>query len=196
MRLALRLVALSVIAVVVTGAGTFVYQSATAAAPSFSEVLRESGSALSQADGLLPDDATVFDDKYAGVAKLDPDLLAALRTAAGVAAKDGVQLYVNSGWRSRIYQNELLSEAVAEFGSMKEATRWVATADTSPHVAGEAVDIGPPQAATWLSEQGAAYGICQIYRNEPWHFELRLTAMNTGCPRMYADPTQDPRMQN
>src|SRR5690242_14067353 len=162
MRLVLRLVAFSLIAVAVIGAGTFAYQSATAAAPSFSEVLHGSGSALSQADGLLPDDATVFDDQYAGVASLDSDLLAALRAAANVAAKDGVQLYVNSGWRSRNYQTELLSEAVTEYGSMKEAAKWVATADTSPHVAGEAVDIGPPQAASWLSDHGEAFGLCQI----------------------------------
>jgi uncharacterized protein YndB with AHSA1/START domain len=37
------------------------------------------------------------------------------------------------------------------------------------------------------------YGLCQIYRNEPWHCELRRAAIDRGCPRMYADPTQDPK---
>jgi D-alanyl-D-alanine carboxypeptidase len=46
----------------------------------------------------------------------------------------------------------------------------------------------------WLSEHGAAYGLCQIYRNEPWHFELRPEAIESGCPRMFPDPTHDPRM--
>ena len=46
----------------------------------------------------------------------------------------------------------------------------------------------------WLSEHGAAYGLCQIYRNEPWHFELRPRAIESGCPPMYPDPTHDPRM--
>jgi hypothetical protein len=62
-------------------------------------------------------------------------------------------------------------------------------------VSGDAVDIGPSDAATWLSEHGAVYGLCQIYGNEPWHYELRPEAIANGCPATYADPTQDPRMQ-
>jgi D-alanyl-D-alanine carboxypeptidase len=151
--------------------------------------------ALGEADGALPDGVTVFDDGYPGVAKLDPDLLQALREAATDAADDGVKFYVNSGWRSPQYQDQLLREAVSKYGSEEEAARWVATADTSPHVSGDAVDIGHSDATAWLSEHGAEYGLCQIYRNEPWHYELRTTAIDRGCPRMYADPTQDPRMQ-
>jgi hypothetical protein len=49
--------------------------------------------------------------------------------------------------------------------------------------------------AAWLLKHGAEYGLCQIYRNEPWHYELRPAAIEQGCPRMYADPTHDPRMQ-
>ena len=62
-------------------------------------------------------------------------------------------------------------------------------------MSGDAVDIGPSDAAAWLSEHGAAYGLCQIYGNEPWHYELRPEAGDQGCPAMYADPTHDPRMQ-
>jgi hypothetical protein len=62
-------------------------------------------------------------------------------------------------------------------------------------VSGDAVDIGPSAAAAWLSEHGAAYGLCRIYGNEPWHYELRPEATERGCPPMYADPTHDPRMQ-
>ena len=40
-----------------------------------------------------------------------------------------------------------------------------------------------------------AYGLCQIYDNESWHYELRPEAIDRGCPPMYADPTHDPRMQ-
>jgi D-alanyl-D-alanine carboxypeptidase len=71
----------------------------------------------------------------------------------------------------------------------------VATPDTSAHVSGDAVDIGPSAAAAWLSEHGAEYGLCRIYGNEPWHYELRPEARDHGCPGMYADPTHDPRMQ-
>ncbi|MCA9858135.1 MAG: M15 family metallopeptidase [Thermomicrobiales bacterium] len=151
--------------------------------------------AVTRDDGLLPDGVTVFDNNYPGVTNLDPDLLRALRRAATDAADGGIAFYVTSGWRSPEYQNQLLHEAIAEYGSEEEAARWVATANTSAHVSGDAVDIGPSDAMAWLSEYGAAYGLCQIYGNEPWHFELRPEAIERGCPPMYADPTEDPRMQ-
>ena len=137
----------------------------------------------------------MFDDEYPGVANLDPSLLKALRRAATDAAKASVEFQVNSGWRSPEYQEQLLREAVSEYGSEAEAARWVSTAKTSAHVSGDAVDIGPVAAAAWLSKHGAFYGLCQIYRNESWHYELRPKASSGGCPPMYADPTHDPRMQ-
>jgi zinc D-Ala-D-Ala carboxypeptidase len=129
------------------------------------------------------------------VANLDPDLLAALSQAATDAADEGVEVIVESGWRSPEHQEQLLQEAVSEYGSEEEAARWVASPDTSPHVSGDAVDIGPSAARAWLAEHGAEYGLCRIYGNEPWHYELRPEAIDQGCPPMYADPTQDPRMQ-
>ena len=130
-----------------------------------------------------------------GAGNLDRALVGALRQAATDAAYDGVELYVKSGWRSPEYQQQLLQEAISKYGSEEEAARWVATPETSPHVSGDAVDIGPLAATAWLSEHGAAYGLCQIYSNEPWHYELRPEAIDHGCPPMYADPTHDPRMQ-
>ena len=150
--------------------------------------------ALGEAEGAVPDGATVFDDGIPGVANLDPALLGALRQAATDAAAGGVELVVDSGWRSPAYQAQLLREAVAEYGSEREAARWVATPDTSAHVSGDAVDLGPA-AAAWLSEHGAAYGLCRIYGNEPWIYELRREAVDHGCPPVYPDPTHDPRMQ-
>ena len=147
------------------------------------------------ADGGDPGPATVFDDEVPAVANLDPDLLAALRRAADAAAQDGVRLVVNSGWRPPEHQERLRREAVSKYGSEEEAARWVATAETSPHVSGDAVDVGPSDAAAWLSGHGAAHGLCQIYGNEPWHYELRPEAADHGCPPMYPDPTHDPRMQ-
>ena len=82
-----------------------------------------------------------------------------------------------------------------KYGSEEEAARWVATPSTSAHVSGDAVDIGRSDATAWLSEHGAEYGLCQIYSNEPWHYELRPAAVDHGCPPMYADPTHDPRTQ-
>jgi D-alanyl-D-alanine carboxypeptidase len=149
---------------------------------------------LGSADGVVRGDTTVFSDVPA-VANLAPDLVAALRHAATVAAESGVEFHVNSGWRSRRYQEQLLQQAISKYGPRSFAARWVATPNTSPHVSGEAIDIGDHEAVAWLSEHGARFGLCQIYDNEPWHFELRSAAVEHGCPPTYADPTHDPRMQ-
>lgn len=182
--------ALTIVVLAILG---FEYLQGFSVAPIFSN---QNDLATSESGGDLPDGVRVFDDQYAGVANLDPDLLRAVREAAADAeAERGIKFTVNSGWRSPAYQDQLLSEAVSKYGTVEEASRWVATADTSSHVSGDAIDIGGPQAANWLSEHGAAYGLCQTYLNEPWHYELHVEASQVGCPQMYADPTHDPRMQ-
>jgi D-alanyl-D-alanine carboxypeptidase len=187
---------LVVIAAVAAALGYQLPASSSSTPASPIDVFRgEDRGALGEADSAVPDGTTVFDDEIPGVANLDPDLLAALRQAASDAADDGVEFVVESGWRSPEYQDQLLREAVSEYGSEEEAARWVATAETSAHVSGDAVDIGPSEAAAWLSMHGAQYGLCQTYGNEPWHYELRPEAVDGGCPAMYADPTDDPRMQ-
>ena len=147
-------------------------------------------------DGSLNEnEVTVFDTAHPAVARLNAALLEALQAAANEAAAEDITLYVNSGWRSPRLQERLLEEAVAEYGSREEALRWVATPERSAHVSGDAVDIGPFDASYWLSYNGAQYGICQIYANEGWHFELRPDAVERGCPELYTDPTEDPRMR-
>ncbi|ROP42209.1 M15 family metallopeptidase [Saccharothrix texasensis] len=156
---------------------------------------RPDPSAGRREQGAVPHPVTVFDDETPAVANLRPELLGALRRAATAAAADGVEVLVNGGWRSPEYQERLFREAVAKYGSAGEAARWVASPGTSAHVSGDAVDLGPPAARAWLSEHGAEHGLCQVYRNEPWHYELRPEAVVDGCPPMYADPTHDPRMR-
>jgi zinc D-Ala-D-Ala carboxypeptidase len=192
-----RILVAGLLVVIATIAAALGYQaSSSSRAASPIDVLgSEHRGALGEADGAVPDGTTVFDDEIPGVANLDPALLGALRQAATDAADDGVEFHVDSGWRSPKYQEQLFQEAVSKYGSEKEAARWVATPNASAHVSGDAVDIGPSDATAWLSEHGAKYGLCQIYRNEPWHYELRPEAIDHGCPPMYADPTHDPRMQ-
>jgi D-alanyl-D-alanine carboxypeptidase len=196
-RRAPRLVLVGLALVTAAIIGTLGDRSVSSSAASFRDVARgDQHGALGEADGLVPPDgASVFDDEIPALANLDPSLLKALRRAATDAAEDGVEFQVNSGWRSPEYQEQLLRQAVSEYGSEEEAARWVGTASTSAHVSGDAVDIGPFDATAWLSEHGAHNGLCQIYRNESWHYELRPEATSRGCPPMYADPTHDPRMQ-
>jgi hypothetical protein len=176
-------------------AGVFIHQTLAVSSVPVASTGGAQDQALGAADGAVGQGVTVFDDEVPAVVNLDPALLRALRAAAKDAASDGVVFYVNSGWRSPAYQEHLLRQAVAKYGSAEEAARWVATPQTSPHVSGHAIDIGRSDATAWLSKYGAAYGLCQIYDNEPWHYELRPEAIEHGCPPRYADPTHDPRMQ-
>jgi zinc D-Ala-D-Ala carboxypeptidase len=156
------------------------------------------GASSGSPDGEIPtgEHIPLSDVDHPALANLDPDLLSAVqRAAADARAEDDIPFYVTSGWRSPEYQARLLSEAITQYGSEAEARRWVSTPETSLHVSGDAIDIGDFDATYWLSQHGAAYGLCQIYANERWHFELRPDAVTGGCPRQYLDPTEDPRMQ-
>jgi D-alanyl-D-alanine carboxypeptidase len=154
-------------------------------------------SAPSEADGVIRDgdQPTVFDVDRVAVGNLDPALLTALQRAAGDAEHDGITLRVNSGWRTPALQERMLQDAIVQYGSEAEARRWVATPETSEHVTGAAVDLGPFPALDWLAQRGWRYGLCQIYANESWHYELRPEAVDEGCPEMLPDPTADPRTQ-
>lgn len=177
-------VALLALAVVLAGCGA----EESALGPGIRPVL----SPIDQ--GEVPDGTTVYDTDVPAVARLDGDLRAALTAASDRAADEDVILLVNSGWRSPELQERLLRDAVTTYGSREEAARWVATPETSAHVSGDAVDVGPFDGAYWLDLHGAEFGLCRIYVNEPWHFELRPEAMSAGCPQQYLDPTEDPRL--
>lgn len=128
---------------------------------------------------------SIDDESLPAIARLDSDLLEALRAAAGDAAQDGVELRVASGWRSAAYQQRLLDEATATLGA-DAARRQVLPPERSRHVTGDAVDVGPSEASVWLRRHGSEHGLCQVYANEPWHFEL-VTAPGAPCPPMRAD---------
>ncbi|MGN6722682.1 MAG: M15 family metallopeptidase [Marmoricola sp.] len=163
-------------------------------APNGESLNRAATNGPDAADGVLPGPISVFSNAYVGITNLNPQLLAALRRAATEANRYGIEIDVDSGWRSRAYQEQLFDQAIAKYGSAEAAARWVARPGTSVHEAGDAVDVVGGGAAAWLSRNGAGYGLCRMYGNEPWHFEWRPEAVSQGCPTMYADPTDDPRL--
>ncbi|AXE78078.1 M15 family metallopeptidase [Streptomyces atratus] len=134
-------------------------------------------------DGALPDDReiTPFDTRHTAVARLDKRLLKAVQEAARDARDDGIEFVVTSGWRSKEHQQRLLEEGIEKYGSLEKAREFVNTPEKSTHVSGKAVDIGPTDADDWLIRNGSAYGLCQVYANEMWHFEL-LTSPGGTCP--------------
>lgn len=134
-------------------------------------------------DGSLADGQvlTPFDVANPAVGNLDPRLLEAIQQASTAASADGITMTITSGWRSPEFQQRLLDDAVATYGSMAAARQYVQTPAASKHVIGEAVDVGGVGADQWLILNGARFGLCQIYANELWHFEL-ATDTAGNCP--------------
>lgn len=135
--------------------------------------------------GYLPEDSTLtpYDVDDPVVGRLDPALLAAVQKATDAAAAQGVTVRVNSGWRSAGFQQRLFDDAVRSYGSADLAAQFVASPQTSMHVQGRAVDVGGPDAAAWMSVNGPRFGLCQVYANELWHYELTADAAGQ-CPPM------------
>ncbi|MDY6996323.1 MAG: M15 family metallopeptidase [Actinomycetota bacterium] len=133
--------------------------------------------------GWLPDGVTLspFDTANPILSQLDPALLQAVQNAAQAAQAEGIEVRITSGWRSKGFQQRLFDNAVANFGSTATAAEFVATPEVSKHVTGQAVDIAPVEADMWLIANGARFGLCQIYANEIWHFELAADQYGT-CP--------------
>ncbi|QJW36238.1 M15 family metallopeptidase [Cellulosimicrobium protaetiae] len=117
---------------------------------------------------------------------LDPELERRFDAARAAADADGVELTLTSGWRTAAEQQELVDAALERYGSAEEAHRWVLPPETSEHVAGLAIDVGPTDGALWLEQHGAAFGLCRTYANELWHFEAAVEPGGT-CPPMHED---------
>lgn len=126
-----------------------------------------------------------YDVQNPAVGYLNPALLTAVQQATNAAAADGITMTITSGWRSLEFQQQLLDDAVATYGSVYTARQYVQTPEHSKHVLGQAVDMGGVGADPWLSANGARFGLCQIYANEPWHFELAVDALGY-CPPLLA----------
>ncbi|MBO0678689.1 M15 family metallopeptidase [Mycolicibacterium sp. S2-37] len=135
--------------------------------------------------GYLPDgDAlTAFDVTNPVIGRIDPALLTAVQKATEAAAAEGITVVVNSGWRSAGFQQRLFDDGVRTYGSPEAAREFVASPETSMHVQGRAVDVGGPDAAAWMSRNGPRFGLCQVYANELWHYELTADPGGT-CPPM------------
>ena len=112
------------------------------------------------------------------------DLMATrVNNALSAAARAGVPLEVTSGYRSAAYQQGLFDQAIKRYGSREAATHWVLPPQDSAHVRGLAVDVGPEAGMAWLEANGAKFGLCRRYDNEPWHFEPLVDPGGTCPPR-------------
>jgi D-alanyl-D-alanine carboxypeptidase len=119
-----------------------------------------------------------------GAEGLEPHLSQAFSRVRTAALAAGLDLQINSGFRSATEQQRLYDAAIAKYGSPEKARHWVLPPAESDHVKGLAIDAGPPAAAAWLEKHGVGYGLCRRYLNEWWHFELLAPGVGQRCPAL------------
>jgi transglycosylase-like protein with SLT domain/D-alanyl-D-alanine carboxypeptidase-like protein/putative Flp pilus-assembly TadE/G-like protein len=91
-----------------------------------------------------------------------PDVAVAFDRMAAAAARAGLALVVNSGFRSD-------AEQAALFAANPDP-RWVAPPGQSLHRCATELDLGPESAYSWLAANANRFGFLQRYSWEAWHF--------------------------
>jgi D-alanyl-D-alanine carboxypeptidase len=129
----------------------------------------------------LPDDLA-FDDFRI---YLRADAREALVTMSRAAAQQGIQLLIDSGYRSRTYQEGIIRRRLLAGRSIEEILQYVAPPGYSEHQTGRAIDLVPSDgsfaespAYAWLTRHAAEYGFRESYPHraeeavawEPWHW--------------------------
>ena len=120
---------------------------------------------------------------------LDKQVAVRFKAAQAAAKKDGVTIYIVSGFRSLNRQQTLFNQAVRRYRSINEASKWVAPPLVSHHPSGVAIDVNYPDepvGAGWLETHGSKFGLCRVFENEWWHFEP-VIAPGWKCPPLVPD---------
>lgn len=117
-------------------------------------------------NGELPDAALVVID---GEHRLVAEAAEAFADLWAAAATDGIELRVNSAYRTLAEQRAL----VDELGLLEDGGR-AAAPGTSEHGWGVAVDLELDwEALVWMREHAPAFGFAETIPDEPWHWAYR-----------------------
>lgn len=106
--------------------------------------------------------------------QMTPGTAQAFQAMAAEAARAGVNLRINSAYRSDAEQARLFADAVRKYGSESAASKWVAPPGKSNHRTGKALDIDTSSGEhAWLSRNAPRFGFRQPMSWEPWHWEFQ-----------------------
>ena len=122
-----------------------------------------------------------------GATSINPELQKRFNEAKAAAELEGINLYIQSGYRSIELQTQLFKNAIDKYGSADEASKWVSPPSVSRHPQGIAIDVNypaDPVGAKWLEVNGFKFGLCRVFENEWWHFEPNIAPGQT-CPPRY-----------
>jgi len=153
------------------------------------EVLLPATRADALPDGYMP--ADLASANAHGIPSAGHQLLRALilddtRALVQLAANDGQQLYVGSGFRSQAYQVDVFAAQVARWGDEDIANRYSARPGHSQHQLGTTIDFTndfrtfrTSDAPGWLRDNAHRFGFVLPYTaaassrtgyvDEPWH---------------------------
>jgi Transglycosylase SLT domain/D-alanyl-D-alanine carboxypeptidase len=151
-----------------TGAGSRLGTGARVGASSIEVEASAVAEAAAPASGSEPASASATGGGYGGPLVyrngegMRPDVATAFDRMAATAARDGVALVVNSGFRSD-------TEQAALFAANPDP-RWVAPPGRSLHRCATELDIGPESAYGWLAANATRFGFVQRYSWEAWHY--------------------------
>ena len=95
-----------------------------------------------------------------------PDVALAFDRLAAAARADGIELVIDSAYRSDAEQAVLWAQ--------HPDPKWVARPGTSLHRYGTELDLGPKSAYPWLAAAAPRFHFIQRYSWEPWHFGYAL----------------------
>ncbi len=98
--------------------------------------------------------------------KIDSSIAANFDAMVAEAKKDGVDLQIESGWRSRQEQEVLYQKYLNGTGNL------AAKPGTSNHESGQAIDFkNTPGAFDWLAKNASKFGLKNL-PGEPWHYSV------------------------
>lgn len=129
---------------------------------------------LSESDGSIV--TTPYQDKNGNNVRLNPAAAQGLSRIYDLARAKGIDVRINSSYRSVEEQTRLWREALSKYGSAEEARRWVAPPGRSRHNSGGAIDMNLMRNGQKIaqSEFDALIREAGMYRPmawEGWHVE-------------------------
>ncbi|MDU9389243.1 D-alanyl-D-alanine carboxypeptidase family protein [Pseudomonas japonica] len=127
--------------------------------------------------------------------ELEPEAAAAWRQLRAAAARDHVELWLVSAFRSIEYQARIIRYKLGKQQSLEQILQSSAPPGFSEHHTGRAVDINSLEpefehsaAFEWLKQHAERFGFhlsyprdnAMGYRYEPWHWCYRPTSLATS----------------
>jgi D-alanyl-D-alanine carboxypeptidase len=165
------------------------------------DVLLRATKADALPDGYVPRD--MVNPSARGIPSVGAQLVRAViiddtRALVEAAKRDGISLYVGSGFRSQAYQVALFAAQVARWGDEETANRYSARPGHSQHQLGTTIDFTTDfrsfrnsGTADWLRENAHQFGFVLPYTpastpltgyvDEPWHARWVGQAFASQC---------------